>query len=1015
MSLEEFVQSETYDKLLAVREKDDVKLPDCRFLRKEIETPSGRTETLRVRNYQIQMILHLLLMRRFVVGDATGIGKCVAGDTMIRTSQGLERIKDLAPEDTSPDTFYEADNLFIRLRGEEQGIEKVYDGGEKPTRNITTRSGYEVEGTLVHPILVRRDSEHQWIPLSQVQEGDYVCIDRSGGGFASVEPTMNTDVTCHPNADEYDFPEHMTPELARLMGYIVGEGMLGQEFFLTISQCPEENPDVHSDILRLTREVFGYEISSPDDKDKHIHSVHIRRLLSKNGLGYVGSRGRRIPDCIFKSTKNSVRNFLRGLFEGESSVSNGAIEFSTASRELGEQVQILLLEFGIVCSRSPKRVRGYDHTYWRLTITGDDVHRFRQSIGYVSEKRSSALDKGVGDRDFSNPNNDIIPNSKRMIEHARGMLMKAVTRTGANENRKGSGLKQFGRSFVSTLYNIRNIGRDPTYRFLRELYGHLEDRGIEHNALLEVLEADYYYDPVVSIKDATSHVYDLQVGSEEHAYVSNGIVSHNTLETIAALSYIWEREPEMRSIVVTNKTAMGQWEDEFEKFTTGPRPRLVEGTPEDRRDIYRWLFEEDWDPERPKVLITNYARTRNDEDFLLQYLEDPDDFSTLNEYNVTFVADECSALRNIDTKTHTSMRGIMRHCRRVWGLTATVIENRLQDAYGVFRAIFPNLFGNFYEFRDEFCQTYEMNIGSREVTKISGHTDEHIEKFKERIDPFYLGRAKHDVADELPSLTTREIRVPCNRRQWSLYEDAVEGIIELGEDVVHTTKLTKLIYTQQIVDHPCLIDSDYASAKEEALIDLMEDEFSGQKLIIYTRFRKMIDRLETRLRDEGFELGIDKVDGEWVATESKSDEYVRVTGKEDGEQRSAARRAFASPDGAQIILINDAAQKAINLQSASAMVFYDLPWSAGSYLQILGRMIRIGSEHDNVLAVHLIAEGPTGGETIDQIVSEVVDSKMELIEEVMGTRLEREEELAERLDTDDAVDRMFSAFFDKGG
>lgn len=51
----------------------------------------------------------------------------------------------------------------------------------------------------------------------------------------------------------------------------------------------------------------------------------------------------------------------------------------------------------------------------------------------------------------------------------------------------------------------------------------------------------------------------------------------------------------------------------------------------------------------------------------------------------------------------------------------------------------------------------------------------------------------------------------------------------------------------------------------------------------------------------------------------------------------------------------------------------------------LGRMIRIGSEHDRVYALHLIA-----AETIDERVQGVLRKKMNLVEAILGQRLKGE-------------------------
>ena len=68
-------------------------------------------------------------------------------------------------------------------------------------------------------------------------------------------------------------------------------------------------------------------------------------------------------------------------------------------------------------------------------------------------------------------------------------------------------------------------------------------------------------------------------------------------------------------------------------------------------------------------------------------------------------------------------------------------------------------------------------------------------------------------------------------------------------------------------------------------------------------------------------------------------------------------------------------------------MFYDTPFSAGDFLQTLGRMIRIGSQHDRVLAIHLVTEN-----TIDERVMTVMEKKMGLVEAVLGKRIKGEDE-----------------------
>ena len=179
--------------------------------------------------------------------------------------------------------------------------------------------------------------------------------------------------------------------------------------------------------------------------------------------------------------------------------------------------------------------------------------------------------------------------------------------------------------------------------------------------------------------------------------------------------------------------------------------------------------------------------------------------------------------------------------------------------------------------------------------------------------------------------------------------------------------MTALIYCQEIVNHPALIEyPDYTSEKLDALMDMVTDggDLHDEKVIVFSRFKEMVNTAMPVL-------------------EKAKIKCVRVTGDENEAQRKAAMDAFQDPkDPTRVIFITMAGGDAINLQAAKALVFYDSPWSAGDYLQIVGRMIRIGSDHDTCYAIHLVCR-----DTIDERVQQVVRKKMGLIEKVLGERV----------------------------
>ena len=191
------------------------------------------------------------------------------------------------------------------------------------------------------------------------------------------------------------------------------------------------------------------------------------------------------------------------------------------------------------------------------------------------------------------------------------------------------------------------------------------------------------------------------------------------------------------------------------------------------------------------------------------------------------------------------------------------------------------------------------------------------------------------------------------------------------------------------MDHPDLIDCEGDSEKMDRLFEMLtEGDLADEKVVVFTRFRKMVDLLEKTAASKKYRM-----------------KTVRITGAESEVQRQEAMKKFQDPDSdVRVIWINEAAKEGVNLQAAKALIFYDSPWSAGDYIQVLGRIIRIGSTHDRCYAIHLVAKG-----TIDDKVMAVLKKKMKLIEAIMGKRLKSDTDSDDVVTTENDISDIFSA------
>jgi len=483
--------------------------------------------------------------------------------------------------------------------------------------------------------------------------------------------------------------------------------------------------------------------------------------------------------------------------------------------------------------------------------------------------------------------------------------------------------------------------------------------------------------------------------------------SGKTVCGIASLCYTWEKEPNNKVMILVPKSALRQWAAEIERFAIGIKIFLVEGKLPERKKVYEAFAA--YSGDQKSVLIMNYALLIRDWNENATRPLKPDgqpDMKAplspglLNKItkgipNLSVIFDEASAFKSDRTKTWQVCRELSDRANRCYGLTATLLKNNLIEGFSIYKCIYPDVFSTKTDFMNTYCVTRLQPVrGGRKIPIIVGYKN--LQLFRERIDPFFLGRPKHLISDELPKLITKEVLVQLSTAENAKYEEALSGILSLGDgevkDYEEHKRFVSLIYCQLAVNSLSLlrykegdiIDLDLiqeerteveaVSSKEQALLDLLTDEFEDEKVIVYTRFASLIPRLQAMCTKAGIE-------------------NVAITGKiVDTKSNPARQRAMGAfqdlKSKVKIIFISDAGSEAINLQAASAMIFFDAPWSWGNYVQLLGRPIRIGSPHQHVVAVHLVAERPgtraKERKTIDRYTLEILQRKKNLIDKVLG-------------------------------
>ena len=463
-----------------------------------------------------------------------------------------------------------------------------------------------------------------------------------------------------------------------------------------------------------------------------------------------------------------------------------------------------------------------------------------------------------------------------------------------------------------------------------------------------------------------------------------------TAETLAAYTTIKMKEPDLKLMIICPSSVMYQWASEINKFCIGITSLIVEsedikyidGVKLKSKDYLTGNASREhqfglWESNDNDVLIFNYNTLGSN----FNLLE-----SLVKKHKFMVVFDECTSFKSTKSLTHENARQLSKICDRVYGLSATIIKNDLIEVFAIFRIIMPYVFGTETQFKNNYCMMEKKQLwkgkGKRGkvVNKIVGYKN--LEFFNKAIDPYYLGRKKKDVAKDLPEIVARDIRIKMHPKQQEVYDDALSGFIDYDKfnlnkikslinsesDLELETretklidKLTALIYCQQIANSPKTIEIDAPSAKEEELLRILETELLKEKVVIYSRFKRMVDRIESLITDK---LKIP---------------VLKITGDIDNRTREDYKNLFNTSDSHNIMLINAAAKEGVNLQSSGYLIFYDLPFSYGDFIQIVGRIHRIGSKHSNIFLLYMICQG-----TVDEKTYNILTHKKELFDAVLG-------------------------------
>jgi intein/homing endonuclease len=432
-------------------------------------------------------------------GMAITAHKCLSENSQIQRNDGFIPLKDIRVGDT----------VCVGNNQYEKVIDKI-NVGKKKSYKLRTSFGYEIFCSEDHLIL---NIERDFQPLKNFNVGDYIPINRN-----NIRETINI--------QERDINYYM--------GLLVADGWYSGSnkrdkfrILLTIGLQDSDNIKFIQSFYKENGINFG-EYSYKDRKIKNfgVSNKEWRKKLLELGLGYVKGDEKSIPNSVLSGTLQEKSNFISGLFDGDGSVDKrGLVRFVNNSLLLIKDVQILLLEFGII-SYYYKTKKAYT-----LSILGTSMVNYKK---YISFRLQRKIDILFNHNYTSKTNKDIIPFRDKILDiFKKDIQNKSIYHVKNNgiflkEHRKYSFFMRYKFLSYDNLQNIiklYKINNKTVNSFIYQTYAN-----------------HYFYDKIIEIKEiGKEQMFDLEINNV-HKFIADGFIVHNSQGSTYSHVFVMEND-----------------------------------------------------------------------------------------------------------------------------------------------------------------------------------------------------------------------------------------------------------------------------------------------------------------------------------------------------------------------------------------------------------------------------------------------------------------------------------------
>lgn len=418
-----------------------------------------------------------------------------------------------------------------------------------------------------------------------------------------------------------------------------------------------------------------------------------------------------------------------------------------------------------------------------------------------------------------------------------------------------------------------------------------------------------------------------------HAAIFN---QQRTGKTPTTLKLI-EAEGHEKAIVVCPASLVLNWKKEVERWVSNYHIHTVKGTKNQRQKIYSA-----WESSKG-FLVLSYETLRSDVELI-------------DSTNSVVVLDEAHRLRNYQSQQSKAVYKLGKNAAKRLALTGTPAVNKGDDLYGILHFLYPSKFPSYWQFVDRYFKTWETPWGVRQVSSYKRK-----EELQEILDLISVQRKRSEVMQWVPAKQYQTIEVEMSAKQSKAYKDMLETFTVIEETEIKadaSSVLAQLTRLRQICLSPDLLDIQAPSAKEEFLLEWLDDN-PNEQVIVFSSFSSYLKKLKQTL-------------------DSKKSDVSIIVGETPLSMRNKYVEWFQAGKTKVMLANIQAAGVGLTLDKASTVIFLDRAYTPTDNQQAEDRIVATTeSSNQNSLIIDLVCK-----DSIDSKILDILNKKQSIIEVV---------------------------------